>query len=570
MTNEGTVRSDAEFLQLIDNDKTNTGTFEAVDGATLQISGIDVTNSGGQIIAEDASTVTLRNNARIIGGTLDTSGSGSILVDSGSAFLQDVTNDGTFGVSAVDNVQLENSFTNNGTVTVNSDGLNADTQLVAANSLTIAGTGEIVLNNTLGSTVPQRASIDSAMDQVLTQGADHTIRGNGRITTALVNNGLVNADDGLLQLRDGNKTNNNSFAATNSGELRLDLGVLVNNADGTITADNGTVSVRGGSEIQGGVIESLNGGTINIDSGIGALDGVTSNAAIDVTFAGDLQLENSFTNNGTVTVNSTGANADTELIAATSLTIDGTGEIVLNNTLGSTVPQRASIDAAAGATITQAAGHTISGNGRLTAALINNGLVSADGFIQLRDEDKTNNSSFTAVDGGELRLDLGVLVNNANGTITADNGTVSVRGGSEIQGGVIESLNGGTINIDSGIGALDGVTSNAAIDVTFAGDLQLENSFTNNGTVTVNSTGANADTELIAATSLTIDGTGEIVLNNTLGSTVPQRASIDAAAGATITQGVDHSIRGRGRITAALVNDGVVSAEGGLLQLRRW
>ena len=163
LTNEGTVRSDTVLLQLIDNAKTNTGTFEATNSATLQISGIDVANSGGQIVAEDASTVALRNNARVIGGTFDTNGSGSILVDSGSAFLQDVTNQGTFGVTAGDNVQLENSFTNNGTVTVNSDGLNADTQLVAANSLTIDGTGEIVLNNRFGSTVPQRASIDSAI-----------------------------------------------------------------------------------------------------------------------------------------------------------------------------------------------------------------------------------------------------------------------------------------------------------------------------------------------------------------------------------------------------------------------
>ena len=567
LTNNGTVRSDADFLQLNTNDKTNAGTFEAANGATLQIVGIDVTNSDGLISADDASTVSLRSNARVIGGTLDTSGTGSILVDVGSAFLQDVTNEGTFGVAAGDNVQLENSFTNNGTVTVNSDGVNADTQLVAANSLMIDGTGEIVLNNTLGSSVPQRASIDAAAGATITQGADHSIRGQGRITADLINNGLVSAEGGLLQLRDEGKTNNSSFVATDGGELRLDS-VLVDNSFGTITADNGVVSIRGGSEIFGGVLDSLNAGTFTIDSGIGILTEVTSNANIDVTFAGDLQLVDSFTNNGTVTVNSTGTNADTELIALNSLTIDGPGEIVLNNTLGDTVPQRASIDAVFGQTITQAADHTIRGRGRITAALVNNGLVSAEGgLLQLRDEDKTNNNRFTATDGGELRLDS-VFVDNETGTITADNGTVSVRGGSEIQGGVIDSLNEGTFNIDSGIGILDGVTSNSIIDVTFAGDLQLENSFTNNGTVTVNSTGTNSDAELVAATSLTIDGTGEIVLNNNVGPTVPQRAGIDAADGATITQAAGHTIRGRGRVTAALVNDGLVSAEGGLLQLR--
>ena len=572
LINDGTIRSGNSFLQLITNDKTNNGLIEAADGGVLQILGIDVTNSGGLISVDDASTVTLRSNARIIGGALQTSGSGSILVDSGSAFLRDVTNEGTLGVIGGQNLQLEDSFTNNGSFTINSNDANADTQLVAATSLTIDGTGEILLNNTLGPTVPQRASIDAAPGEMITQGADHTIRGRGRITAALINNGLVSAEGGLLQLRDGNKTNNNSFVATDSGELRLDS-VLVSNAAGTITADNGTVSVRGGSEIQGGVLNSLNDGTFNIDSGIGILDGVTSNATINVIASDTLQLENGFTNNGTVTINSNESNSDTQLIAANSLTIDGTGEIVLNNLFaGGIAPERAGIDAAAGETITQAAGHTIRGNGRITAALVNNGLVSVEGsgnLIQLLDEGKTNNSSFIATDGGELRLDT-VLVDNAAGTITADNGTVSVRGGSEIQGGVLDSLNEGTFNIDSGIGILDGVTSNATINVASTDTLQLENSFTNNGTVTINSNGGNSNTQAVAATSLTIDGTGEIVLNNPFtGGTAPERASIDAAAGETITQAAGHTIRGNGRITAALVNNGLVSAEGsgGFLQL---
>src|SRR6266851_3104963 len=85
---------------------TNTGTLEATNGATLTLNGGGtVTNTGGTIHADPSSIVTLQSGLTISGGTLTTSGTGTIQANCcfNDGAINGVTINGTFQVN--DNIQ---------------------------------------------------------------------------------------------------------------------------------------------------------------------------------------------------------------------------------------------------------------------------------------------------------------------------------------------------------------------------------------------------------------------------------------------------------------------------------
>ena len=267
-----------------------------------------------------------------------------------------------------------------------------------------------------------------------------------------------------------------------------------------------------------------------------------------------LQLENSFTNNGTVTINSNGAKRRcTQAVAATSLTIDGTGEIVLNNPFtGGTAPERASIDAAAGETITQAAGHTIRGNGRITAALVNNGLVSAEGsggVIQLLDGDKTNNGTFEALDGSTLTTLAGTNLTNFEGGVLTG-GTYRV----------VDEGNGASMAIAQGplfeVGSGTEVVLSGANSAFTLGGVAIEDSLTTNrGTTRI----LNNRNFALSADTTAFDNFGTIEVG---GGTV---SGTGLTAG--LTNNSSGEIFGFGTVDNPIANDGLVRASGGSLSV---
>ena len=76
----------------------NSGTLRASDGGTLELRDagtIDFANAGGTIEALNDSEVLLTTNARIVGGVLETTGSGQFRVAADQfAFLEDLTLNG--------------------------------------------------------------------------------------------------------------------------------------------------------------------------------------------------------------------------------------------------------------------------------------------------------------------------------------------------------------------------------------------------------------------------------------------------------------------------------------------
>ena len=236
-------------------------------------------------------------------------------------------------------------------------------------------------------------------------------------------------------------------------------------------------------------------------------------------------------------------------------TLSGTGDVQLNAAgLG------ALLSSAADATLTQAAGHRIHGRGLITAGLENHGDVVADvagQTLELLTHDKANHGLMQAVGSAYLDLENCILTQSATGQLAAEGGTVRLQTGVTVVGG---TLSGEPI-YSNGQNALSDVTLETGAWLGVLGTsgtptLTLTGStITNEGTILVNYAGSWASAVYVA-NDLTLAGGGEVQLN--AGGI---NARIDAPSGVTLTHAAGHTIRGRGEIKAALVNDGDVIAD---------
>ncbi|WP_375392976.1 beta strand repeat-containing protein, partial [uncultured Sphingomonas sp.] len=224
----------------------NNGTMQATNGGQLHVNGGRYDNSAGTIRALAGSTVYLDNDARIIGGTLSSTGSGQLFSTNANIYLQNttlaagsnllLTSSGN-GVLAV----LNGTLTNNGAITVRSS-TNGDARIgLGEGNATLAGTGTVTLDNSGGN----RALLGGAF-QVLTIGAGQTVNGAGEIgydQTYLINNGNIRATAGTITVDP--YAGSGGVAGTALGGA--DAGATVFNT-GIIQADNGgnTLNLNGG------------------------------------------------------------------------------------------------------------------------------------------------------------------------------------------------------------------------------------------------------------------------------------------------------------------------------------
>jgi len=87
---------------------------------------------------------------------------------------------------------------------------------------------------------------------------------------------------------------------------------------------------------------------------------------------------------------------------------------------------------------------------------------------------------------------------------------------------------------------------NPSVDMTLA-------ALANDGLIRVNPTNSSSDATMTASSSFTITGAGVLELVGGFGD-----ARIEALAGATLTNGADHTIRGAGQINAPMINEGTL------------
>ncbi len=446
----------------------------------------------------------------------------------------------------------------NGQITINSSAGNTNTNLGINGTVTLEGTGDLILNAVPGGNL-YSAEISDAGSGNLTQNSGHTISGTGQIQLEYFTNyGTVNADSNgnnlLLQYVNTNGTtyaNNGTFEASNGGTLTFGSGPFTNTgailADagnvvlngytnltntGTMQADNGGSLVENSASIvnTGGIIEA-NGGTVLLNGGkltggtltsIGGSEideqGVMTLTNVTISAGSNLEILDgshiyfsaggsssiTTTNNGIITINKGGSNTTTSISIAGTVDLAGTGTIVLNSYAGNL--ESAWISDIGNSNLIQDSNHSISGSGIISVdSFTNNGAVNADTsgqtlLLQTNGAAFTNNGTYTAGNGGTL--DVTNLANVSSGTLTG--GTYEVDAGSTmvLPGNV--TTNAATI-ILSGAGAafaaISPITNNT-------GTFKLENgaafttagNFTNSGTIWLDPS--------------TLNVTGNLVLNS--------------------------------------------------------
>ncbi len=277
LANSGTINSNVSGGTVTLNGGgtfSNTGLFEATNGATLQLNNI-ITNTGGNITANGAGSI-VNIATTINGGTLNAINGGTIQTNpEGTATLNGVTiSTGTTYINGNNANVLVNGLTDNGNFQI----------AAGASSSIMEITGDTTLNGTGVVTLSQTGGGGSAVIEMNGGGITLTnpglIVGQGVIGNnglSLINSGTINSNvsGGTLTLNGGGAfTNTGLFEATNGATLQINNNI--NNAGGNITANGAGSIVNIATTINGGTLNAINGGTIQTNpEGTATLNGVT-------------------------------------------------------------------------------------------------------------------------------------------------------------------------------------------------------------------------------------------------------------------------------------------------------
>ncbi len=212
--------------------------------------------------------------------------------------------------------------------------------------------------------------------------ATHTIRGAGTIgdgALTLVNEGLIEASapnsPQRLLLASGDNVNNGTMVARGGGRLRIES-CAIRNAPGAIMhADDGGVVELWKGGITNGTLTSDGSGIVRTVFEESEIANLTNATTVEVPSGTALRLKGAIQNAGLISAKPAAGFATINCIG--NVTLAGTGELRFTGSnlglLRGTQP---------GATLTNEAGHTISGGGQFGLdeldALVNRGLLRND------------------------------------------------------------------------------------------------------------------------------------------------------------------------------------------------
>jgi fibronectin-binding autotransporter adhesin len=294
-----------------------------------------------------------------------------------------------------------------------------------------------------------------------------------------------------------------------------------------------------------------------------------------------LAFTNTVTNNGTIVVNTTGANTTTSLRFDTSLLITGNGNIRLNGFGSGFNYADFNLN---GQTVTIGINQTLHGHGTIlgNGILINNGTINGDDASGNNMQvDLVNNAGFTnqnngfmkATNGGVLGLYSGLVDQTGGGTFLADgaNSIVQLGGGgfAVVEGGILNTLNNGLIEATGAGVALVSCTNNGAFVISPNNLAVIGGSYgafgpgtglTNNGKITVGDGTLVNTSKLRFDSSGTLSGTGDVLLKGV--TTNFNYADFDLN-GQTVTIGANQTLHGLGTIlgNGILINNGLIAAD---------
>ena len=297
-----------------------------------------------------------------------------------------------------------------------------------------------------------------------------------------------------------------------------------------------------------------NSGSLNLDSSRSIGTYSQTGGILTIANGQTLSVAGAFTNNGTITMNSTSGN---NLIIGNGSSLGAAGAITMSDHFANQIYARNHGD-----TLTIATGGSISGGGSLnigffggTAHLlnfVNQGLIDATqpnalqvGMDSSVNANLTNTGILRASSGGTLRLrSFGPgMVFNAGGVIEALTGSnVRVISGITVEGGTVTSSGTGAIRgevVGGSGGTLSNVTNTGTVAIANGENLGLAGTFTNNGILQLDSTGNG--TSLLLRSDVTLAGAGPITMgnnfNNGIGGDGTLGYQLTVAPGATIQGG---------------------------------
>ena len=546
---------------------TNNGTIQAAGAGALTLSGGPFTNTSGSILLAAGTTgtdsavvtggvVTLTGNATlnlsngtVHGGTLTNSSTGHIVSVAGTSTLGGTVNNVAGGQIAVNNstvLDLESTgtFTNNGTIALNSTNGNTDLAMIGGGTVTLGGSGTLTMSNNANNRIYGVSSTALAI------GANQLVQGAGQIgiaQTAITNNGTITANQSagmIISPGAGGFTNTNLVQAT-SGAI-LTLGGVTTNTGGTIQAVGTGSNVKlSGATVNGGTLASSGGGLVE-DISNSTLNGITNLGTIQTDNGVITSLQGTITNSGLMTLNSSGSISDLALTGGGTVTLSGTGTITMSNNVNNRIYGNSTALVIGANQLIQGAGQI----GVNQTVITNNGTITANQSAGLTLTPSsptgfTNNGTIQTAGAGALTLSGGPFTNTsgsillAAGTTGTDSAVVS-GGGVTLTGNATLNLANGTIhggeiltnsttgNIVAAAGTNDtlgGTVNNVAggqIAVNNSTVLNLESSgsFTNNGSISLNSSGSISDLSLIGGGTVTLGGSGTLTMSNNVNNRI--------------------------------------------------
>ena len=597
LVNGGTINIDAFLLDLQGGGSTtNTGTINVGGPSTaaLQVeAGHNLNNAGGVIQIGNGSVLN-QFGSTIAGGTINTTGTGALVVfNSGASFLDGLMLNGTLDMSSQGNSRerIVNGATINGAVNIANGGILSLDSASGTPNQTLGGTATINLID-----AGARLAIDGTGTTTL--GANVVVRGQGNIGTAintagnnvLTNNGLISADvnGGTLNIvapasgGGSSVTNNGTLQAINGGTLLLSTNIL-SNSGSQIIAGAGSTVMQSGVKLNGVISVNGTGSFQANNSGANFLDGVTFTGALDLSSQGNSRerIVNSATINGAVNIANGGILSLDSASGGSDQTLSGNVVINLND-----AGARLAIDGSGTTTLTS--GVTVRGQGNIGTAintagnnvLTNNGLISADvngGTLNIvapasgGGSSFVNNGTLQAINGATLLLSTNIL-SNSGSQIIAGAGSTVAQSGVRLNGTISVSGTGSFQANNSGSNFLDGVTFTGVLDLSSQGNSRerIVNGATINGSVNIANGGILSLDSASGTPNQTLGGT--VVIN--LGD-AGARLAIDGTG--TTTLGANVVVRGQGNIGTAintggnnvLINNGLISADvgGGTLSI---
>ncbi len=271
LNNTGTIdANDADHGLVINtsNGTTNTGTLEATNGGTLQLSTDTFNNVGGTIKALNGSKVQLANGAIIEGGTLSTdSGHGSTIgtLASSSATLDGLTmgtlnNAGAFVASNNSTTNLQGTINNTGSISLNSAGNVVYLQLKGNTTLT--GSGTVTLTPFSG----LNDYIFGQTNTITLTNVNNTIAGSGTIGNGSMI--LVNQTGGVINANAAGKSLVVSVSTATGEVYGTNTGLMESTASNATNGPSALVLYGGTINNAGGTIEALNGGVVQLEQGV--------------------------------------------------------------------------------------------------------------------------------------------------------------------------------------------------------------------------------------------------------------------------------------------------------------